>query len=138
MDPITAVIVAALAAGVTAGAVDVGKKAIGDAYEGLKTIIKARFGEQGKLAQAITSLESKPGSQGRQTTLQEEMAEVQADQDDEILAAVKDLAEKLAVHGDERIQQMLRSPGAEQIMRGRGGRQEQKMSDSPEAKQHIE
>lgn len=138
MDPITTAIVAALAAGVTAGAVDVGKKAISDAYEGLKTVIKNKFGKQGKLAEAVANLESNPESPGRRMTLQEEVAEVQADQDDEILAAVRNLEEKLTMHGDERIQMMLRSPGAEQIMRRRGGRQEQGMSDSPGAKQHME
>lgn len=138
MDPITATIVAALVAGASAGLTDVGKNAIIDAYEGLKTVIKTRFGRQSRLAEAIVSLENKPDSQGRQATLQEEVAEAQADKDDEILAAVKTLADMLAEHGDERIQKMLRSAGGEQIMRGRGGRQEQDMSDSPYGKQRME
>ena len=138
MDPITAAIVTALVAGVTAGMTDAGKKAIVDAYDGLKTVIKARFGGQSKLAEAITSLESTPDSEGRKATLQEEVAKTQADQDADVLAAVKALEEKLAAHGDERIQTMLRSAGGEQIMRGRGGRQEQDMSDSPDGKQRME
>jgi len=138
MDPITAAIMAALVAGVTAGITDVGKKAIADAYEGLKTVIRTKLGRQSRLSEAIISLESKPDSQGRRATLREEVAETQADQDGEILAAVKALEEKLAAHGDERIQKMLRSEGGEQLMRGRGGRQEQDMSDSPYGKQRME
>lgn len=115
-----------------------GKAVIIDAYEGLKTIIKRRFGAKSKLAEAIDNLEEKPDSEGRQMTLQEEVAEAGAEQDEEILAAVRVLREKLATHGDERIQKMLRSEGGEQIMRGQGGRQEQDMSDSPYGRQSME
>lgn len=138
MDPITTTILAALVAGVTAGATDVGKKAIVDAYEGLKAVIKRKFGEQNKLNEAIASLESTPESEGRKLTLQEEIAEKQADQDEEILAAVKKLEEKLEAHGDERVQKMLRSAGGKQVMRGRGGKQTQDMSDSPDGEQIME
>ncbi len=138
MDPITTTILAALVAGVAAGATEVGKKAIVDAYEGLKTIIKGKFGDQSDLAQAVQKLEDKPDSEGRKVTLQEEVEAAQADKDAEILAAVQALEEKLSQHGDERVQKMLRSEGGEQIMRGRGGKQTQEMSDSPKGKQTME
>jgi hypothetical protein len=138
MDPITTAILAALVSGVTVGATEVGKKAIVDAYEGLKSIIKRKFGDQSDLAEAITKLESKQDSEGRKTTLQEEVKAVQADKDADILAAVKALEEKLVQHGGERVQKMLRSEGGEQIMRGRGGIQEQDMTDSPKGKQTME
>ena len=96
MDPITTTILAALVAGAMAGATDVGKKAIADAYEGLKATIQKKFGGQSELARAITSLESNPNSDGRKATLQEEVVAAQADQDADILAAVKALEEKLA------------------------------------------
>jgi hypothetical protein len=83
-------------------------------------------------------LESKQDSEGRKTTLQEEVKAVQADKDADILAAVKALEEKLVQHGGERVQKMLRSEGGEQIMRGRGGIQEQDMTDSPKGKQTME
>lgn len=44
MDPISTVILAALVSGVAAGVTDVGKKTIVDAYEGLKAVIRTRFG----------------------------------------------------------------------------------------------
>jgi hypothetical protein len=135
MDPITTAIVAALAAGAAAGATEVGKQAIADAYDGLKTVIRRKWGAQSELAQAVDSLESNPDSAGRQEVLAEEVAAAQADQDADIVAALQALQEKLTIHGDERIQRMLHSEGGEQIMRGRGGRQEQDMRDSPRGKQ---
>lgn len=138
MDPITTAILTALVAGVTAGATEVGQNAVIEAYNGLKSIIKRKFGAQSDLSQSIDNLESKPDSAGRQATLQEEVAATKADQDDEILAAVKALEEKLLAEGDVRIQKMLRSEGGEQIMRGRGGKAEQNMSDSAHGKQHME
>jgi hypothetical protein len=138
MDPISTAIIAALVAGATAGVTEVGRAAISDAYKGLKTIIVNKFGGRSGLTQAITSLEDKPDSQGRRATLQEEVAEAQADRYDEILAAAKNLEGVLAAHGDVRIQKMLRSEGGEQIMRGSGGQQEQEMTDSPHGKQSME
>lgn len=138
MDPITTAILAALIAGVTAGAADVGKAAIVDAYAGLKSLITRKFGAQSDLSRAIDSLEGKPDSAGRQVTLQEEVAAAQADQDGEVLAAVRALEEKLLAQGDVRIQKMLRSEGGEQIMRGRGGHAAQEMRDSPRGKQQME
>ena len=138
MDPVTTAILAALVAGVTAGAADVGKKAIVDAYEGLKTIIKSKLGAQNELTKAITSLENKPDSKGRQATLEEEVLATQAERDAEILAAVQRLEESLIASGDKRVQKMLRSAGGKQTMRGRGGKQTQEMSDSPQGEQSME
>lgn len=138
MDPITTAIIAALAAGAVAGATDVGKQAIADAYAGLKAVIQHKWGAQSELAQAVDSLESNPDSPGRQEVLAEEVATAQADQDADVVAALHALQEKLTSHGDERIQRMLRSEEGEQIMRGRGGRQEQDMRDSRRGKQTME
>ena len=44
MDPISAAIVAGLAAGVAGGATEVGKKVIGDAYNALKAALQRKFG----------------------------------------------------------------------------------------------
>lgn len=83
-------------------------------------------------------MEDNQESEARLAVLQEEVAAAQAEKDAEVMAAVKALQEKLAAHGDERIQTMLRSAGGEQIMRGRGGKQKQSMSDSPRGKQTME
>ncbi|MCB0000483.1 MAG: hypothetical protein KDE56_32175, partial [Anaerolineales bacterium] len=78
MDPITTTIVAALVAGVTAGVTEVGKKAIVDAYEGVKKVIKTKLGEGSELLKAIMGLEAKPDSGGRKTTVEEEVAAAKA------------------------------------------------------------
>ena len=44
MDPVTTAIVVALAAGATSGVTEAGRKAIADAYEALKTLLKKKFG----------------------------------------------------------------------------------------------
>lgn len=138
MDPVTTAILAALVAGVTAGATEVGKKAIVDAYEGLKSIIQKKLGTQNKVTEAISGLEGAPESEGRKLTLKEEVAATKADQDQEILTAVQELEKQLAAHGDERVQKMLRSAGGKQTMRGRGGKSIQDMSDSPQGEQSME
>ena len=84
MDPITTAIVAALAAGVAASAKEVGKKVIVDAYDALKTTLKKKFGPDSDLAEAVETLEKKPESAGRQTTVQEEVAAAKAAGDPEL------------------------------------------------------
>lgn len=92
MEPITTAIIAALIAGVTAGATQVGKSALVDAYNGVKTLLSKKFGKESKLAKAVNELEENPDSKGRQLTLQEEVEAVQAGQDPEVLQAAKLLA----------------------------------------------
>src|SRR5690242_5650149 len=89
MDPITAAIVAALAAGATAGISDVGKQALVEAYSGLKTLLKKKFGSEGEVIKSVERLEAKPESIGRQETLKEDMASVNVDQDPELLQAAQ-------------------------------------------------
>jgi hypothetical protein len=138
MDPVSTTILAALVAGVAAGVTDVGKKVINDAYEGLKSVIKKKFGADSELANAVANLEGKRDSKGRLATLEEEVAAEQADQDADVINAVNALKEKLAQHGNERIQFMVGSEGGEQYMRSQEGKQKQDMRDSPRGKQRME
>jgi len=89
MDPITTAIVDALAAGAISGLTDTAKTAIADSYNKLKDLLAKKHGASSDVVQAIVQLEAKPESQGRKDTLQEEIATVKAEQDDEILAAAK-------------------------------------------------
>ena len=73
-----------------AGIAQTGKKAIDDAYNGMKTIIRNKFGNS-NLAKAIDDLESNPDSKGRQITVQEEVESAQADRDNEIIEAAQKL-----------------------------------------------
>ncbi len=95
MDPITAAIIAAVAAGVTAGATDVGKQALVDAYNGFKALLKRKFGEHSEVVKAADGVEARPDSEGRKTTLKEEVAAAKADQDSEVISAAQALLEKI-------------------------------------------
>jgi hypothetical protein len=91
MEPITTAVVAAAAAGVT----EVGKKAIGDAYTGLKELIRRKFGAQSEVAKAVEAVEAKPDSAGRKATLTEELTAARADQDQELAEAARRLLERI-------------------------------------------
>jgi hypothetical protein len=93
MEPITATaIIAALATGAASAA---GKTAISDAYESLKGLIKNKIAENNGVNEAVSQLEKKPDSEGRQLFLREEIQSVNADQDDEIHAAAIMLIEEI-------------------------------------------
>jgi hypothetical protein len=90
-DTVVNAIVAALSAGVAKGGTDAAKEAVGDAYEGLKCLIKKRFGNQSEAAIAIDKLEAAPDSEGRRQTLGEELQSVNADADPELVSATHEL-----------------------------------------------
>jgi hypothetical protein len=98
MDPVSAAIVAALAAGATSGVTEVGKNAVTDAYNALKAAIKRRFGADSKLVKTVDDLEGEPDSPGYRAVLQEQVKKAQADQDTEIVTAAQALhAQVLAI-----------------------------------------
>ena len=97
MDPITTAIVAALSAGVISGLTETSKTAITDAYARLKTLLTKKFGGESEVVHAVNGVEAKPDSAGRQATLQEEVAAVKADQDQEVLHAAQVLLQLLQV-----------------------------------------
>jgi hypothetical protein len=88
MDPITAALMAALAAGAT----QVGKSAVVDSYNGVKALIKKKF-EKTDLPAAIENLEKKPDSKSRQGMVQEEVETASADKDPEIMSTVQALVD---------------------------------------------
>jgi hypothetical protein len=83
MDPITTAILAALA--------KLAEPAIKDAYDGLKAIIKRKFGARHEVVHAVESLEEKPDSVGRREMLKTEIVGSGAAVDAEILAAARSL-----------------------------------------------
>ena len=89
MDPITAAIVAALAAGATAGLTDTAKQAVADAFGGLKGLLQHRFGAGSEVAKAVEGLEARPASDARKALLQEEVKAAGADHDAELLKAAQ-------------------------------------------------
>ncbi len=71
MDPISIALIGALASGVAKSVGKAGKSLIPDAYNALKEAIKNKVGANNNAAAALESVEKKPESQGRQTTLAE-------------------------------------------------------------------
>ena len=95
MDPVTAAIVAAIAAGLAKGVGSLGENLISDAYTGLKGLLRRRFGGDSGVARAVDELEARPESDARKQVLAEEVRASGADRDDELLQAAKDLLERL-------------------------------------------
>ena len=91
MDPITTAIVAALSAGAVAGLTDTAKAAIADGYNKLKGLLTKKHGADSEVAQALKMLETKPESANRKGMLAEAIATVKAEQDEELLAAAKQI-----------------------------------------------
>ena len=95
MDPVTLAIVAAVTAGVTTGAGKIAEKVIVDAYEGLKGLIKKKFGQESKVVKAITDLEGEPDFEPYETGLKHRFEAAKVNEDHEILRSAKALLEKL-------------------------------------------
>jgi hypothetical protein len=95
MDPITMAFVAAITAGVAAGATKVGEQVIVDAYNSLKCLLVRKFGGDSKVVQAVDDLEAEPESEGQKLVVGERVKKAQADQDADLLAAAQALLAKL-------------------------------------------
>lgn len=111
MEPITfTAVVAALSAGVATGAGTVVENALVDAYNGLKTTLKRRFGDDSEVVKAVDTVEEDPKSDWRQGMLKEKLERAGADQDPEVRKAAEELRD-----------QVERQPGGERhIMYARG------------------
>jgi hypothetical protein len=88
MEPITA----ALAAGAAAGLTAVASQVVKDAYGRLKAVLAARFPQ---VQTHVQALETRPGSQAKQASLAEELAEVGAERDAELLQLAQALVEAI-------------------------------------------
>jgi hypothetical protein len=95
MEPVTTAILAAIAAGATAGVTDTAKKAIGDAYAGLKALLQQKFGSESKVLEAVDKLEADPGSAGWKETVGKEAAKTGANQDEDLIAAAEVILARL-------------------------------------------
>jgi hypothetical protein len=95
MDPITAAILAAL----PALASDTVKAGIKDAYEGLKAVIRRKWGEAAPIAKAVTALEEDPASKAQAGVLEEKVAAARATEDAEVMRALQRLLEQMKAHG---------------------------------------
>ena len=71
------------------------KSAVKDAYDGLKAVIRRKWGETAPIAKAVTALEEDPGSKAQASVLQEKVAATNAAEDPEVLQALHKLVEQM-------------------------------------------
>jgi hypothetical protein len=118
-DIVANAIVAALSAGAAAGATDTTKSAIDDAFEGLKSPLKKKFGHDSDVAEVIDMLEAKPDSDARKILLVEELKAVNSTSDREVVSAAQSLLELIrALPQDEKHVQVAHGTGIAQADRG--------------------
>ena len=87
MDPIT-IIVLSLTLGMSEGLKSTAEQAVKDAYAGMKNFIKNKYSNVN-----IDLLESNPASKARQDVVKEELQDVEANNDTELLKKAKRLLE---------------------------------------------
>jgi hypothetical protein len=95
MDPITAAILAVL----PALASDVVRSGVKDAYEGLKAVIRRKWGDAAPISKAITAIEEDPKSKAQAAVLEEKVGAVKAAEDPEVAQALRHLVEQMKTHG---------------------------------------
>jgi hypothetical protein len=96
MDPITAAIVAAVTFLGPEMAKEGAKAVVKDAYDGLKSVIRHKWGGDSAVAQSLEDVEAKPESKDLAESLDKQVARSGATRDAEVLAALKALSEALA------------------------------------------
>jgi hypothetical protein len=95
LDPITTAILAAL--GVMGS--EVIKSGVKDAYEGLKAVIRRKWGEAAPISRAIVALEEDPQSKAQAAVLEEKVGQVKATDDAEVAQALHALVEQMKTNG---------------------------------------
>ena len=85
MDPVS-IIVSALALGAAAGLKPTAEKAVKDTYSGLKALIQRKFGKV-----SLDQLEQSPQSKARRAVVEEDLSNMGAGKDDELIAKAKEL-----------------------------------------------
>ena len=95
MDIVSTAIITAVITGIASGATDVGKKAIMDAYNGLKALLVQKFGAGSEVVESVAYLEQKPGAVAREAGVIAGAKAVNADKDQEVLAAAQALLDAL-------------------------------------------
>ncbi|MGJ6962043.1 hypothetical protein ACSDR0_09025 [Streptosporangium sp. G11] len=134
MDPITAAIVAAVAAGLSSGVRNAGENLLSDSYQALKGLLKRKFGAESKVARAVDELEERPDSAPRKDVLAEEVEASGAGADAEVVAAARRLLDHLRAQpgGEAHVQHAV---GSYIAQADRSGRAEVRVNQPPEPPQ---
>jgi len=95
MDPITAAILAVL----PALASNMVQSTVKDNYEGLKAVIRRKWGDTSPISKAISAIEEDPKSKAQAAVLEEKVSAVKATEDAEVVQALRQLVEQMKTHG---------------------------------------
>lgn len=90
MDPLTLIHTALIAVPPIIGT-ELCKKGVSEAYEKVKSLIKARFGDKSRVVQALAEVEENPTSTPHQELLRIELSKAGADKTPELELAAKDI-----------------------------------------------
>ncbi|MFD4444689.1 hypothetical protein ACFWPK_33410 [Nocardia sp. NPDC058519] len=96
MDPITAVVVSAIAAGAVAGVGDTATQVVKDAYAGLKSLLSRKYTDVD-----VSAVEKKPDSQPKKDSLAEDLDEAGAAGDQELGQAAAAVLEAVREHAPQ-------------------------------------
>src|SRR2546430_1517327 len=98
MEPIS-MLVTAIVSGAAAALEPTAGQAVKDAYAGLKTLIKRRWGGVG-----VESVEQDPKSISRRDVLKEDLEKTSAPRDEEVLAKAQELLQAVRLHAPQAAQ----------------------------------
>jgi hypothetical protein len=98
MDPVSLVL-AALVAGLTSGVTDTAKATVKDLYQAFKARLMPKVEADENARSAITALEKKPDSEGRQLAVKEELANLEVGKDSELVRLAQILLEQIDQKG---------------------------------------
>ena len=94
VDPITTAIMAVL----PGLASDTLKDAVKSAYEGLKAVIRRKWGETAPISKAIKAVEDDPASKAQAGVLAEKVEAAKANEDADVMKALQELVTVLKAH----------------------------------------
>ena len=105
-----------------------------DAYNGLKSTLKRKFGEDSEVVKAVDTVEEEPKSEWRQAMLKEKVERARADQDPEVRKAAQELLDSVKKQpgGEQHIQHVQSIHGDYNAMADRGGRASVRINRSSE------
>jgi hypothetical protein len=78
---------------------EVVKSGVKDAYDGLKAVIRRKWGDTAPISKAISALEEDPKSKAQAAVLEEKVAAAKATEDAEVAQALRELVEQMKTHG---------------------------------------
>lgn len=98
MDPVTAVVVSAIAAGAVAGVADTATQAVKDAYAGLRNLVSRKYRDVD-----MSAVERRPESEAKRESLAEDLEDAGAAGDAELARAAVAVLEAVHHHDPQAV-----------------------------------